>query len=225
MQLSDAHLSAIQCFMSAQAPSRKADALLASLGEGATRQDIAGFLARQRTLQDLLAFIAAYREDRPTLPLTLNFHIKQYLDNPLMNDDTLPVECNADMCSPWTYRLPFDLKYVYQRLSTGRRYHTATGFVLEDSNQIREMQTALADASDTDDSIWRTNVAILGMRYMGMGHSEILAFLFADEYSECLFVFIWGGSNGYDRADNFKAAADLTTTTIHRVTVDNLVAF
>lgn len=47
----------------------------------------------------------------------------------------------------------------------------------------------------------RTNVYDFGFRYMGMGHIEIVS-CNLDDYS--IFFHPGGGSNGYDREDNFK---------------------
>lgn len=47
----------------------------------------------------------------------------------------------------------------------------------------------------------RTNVYDFGFRYMGMGHIEIVS-CNLDDYS--IFFHPGGGSNGYDREDNFQ---------------------
>lgn len=175
---------------------------------------VARFLHRRRTLDEVLEFIRIHDPNRPTLPLHVLAHIRHLRYNPLLAEGTiLPVECGARR-EPWIHALPDELRYVLLRLpSTAFPYVTPSGGVLMSADRQREIEDAYSNESP--DSVWGRNAAkLIAERYIGMGHSRMLAFLVPPRV---FFTFVEGGANGWDRHSRFTEAAALTEPTVEHI--------
>lgn len=211
-----AHLEAVQCILSRTSWRSKVDALLESLCGGATRGEVESFLGQRRNLDELLRFIAIYRADRPSLPLSVLVHIRHYLFNPFVDTkSTLPLECTQSIPSSWS-GIPANLRYVMARVPNDHAYETPCGLRLmnrESASQLVEYYRTGAGP----ESIWhRPDATVLGTTYMGMGHFLVLAYCTVPN-AEGLFEFREGGSNGWDREENGKVARVLTFDSLQRV--------
>lgn len=216
MELSEELLKALAVFTSNVSSEKKKKTIVSSLSGGATEDQVSTFLQKRRTLNDLLDFIAAYRIDRPSLPLNLMVHIRHTVHNQFLRDDTmLPVEC-SDPNEPWILFLPDELQYVMRRIPDSLLpYHTQCGFVVV-SKARRDVLQAEMRSDDGRDSIWNRHAAVVvGEKYMGMGHYVVVGLLLHPP--SALFAFPAGGSNGYDREDSLQHAKTLTEDTVMRI--------
>jgi hypothetical protein len=207
--LDDGLHRAVDIFMSGDARDVKTRALAGALR--CEHAVVAAFLARWRTLDELLAFVAVHHPDRPTLPLHVLVHIRHLRHNPLLQENTvLPIECGAP-CEPWVHRLPDELRYVLFRLPNDAfPYETPSGVTLVEAPRRRSVESAYRDVCSS--SVWGRGAAkIVAECYMGMGYFAVLAFL---PEPQVFFRFVEGGANDYDREDNFQAASVLTEITV-----------
>jgi hypothetical protein len=192
--------------------------LLECLKGGATLADVEGFLKRRRSLPELLVFITAYDTGRASLPLHIANHIRHLVHNPFINAHrcenscengfVLSCECLSELCAFHSH-LPSEMAYVLRRVKDD--YALYSGWVLKSRADATVLEETYQ--RNATEQFWSSAI-VIAVKYEGMGHFSVLGFSVVDD---AFFVFPEGGSNGWDREDNFMKSIRLTSDTIRKV--------
>lgn len=104
-----------------------------------------------------------------------------------------------------------EIQYVLLRIDRDSAFELKD-WIMFTRNEASEMEKHYKEYSvkrDKKDSIWiNYECKLVGHQYLGMGHVLVLM-AFKDDAAVRFFAFREGGSNGYDRAENFENAISM----------------
>ena len=188
--------------------------------------DLKNLLKQTITLNQLLCFLRSYYAVE--LPLFIRNHLRHLVHNRIItnavNDTTVGLEIcyNYENDTELLSALPGELSYVFQRINTCENIQLSSGWLIESRDRAKSILKNYQYENENKGEhvhIWKqvglkhTSI-IVAIRYIGMGHFEVIAFHVP---SASFFVFREGGSNGFDQEDNFQHACQLTLDTIEKI--------
>lgn len=201
----------IQSMLSRDPRSKKENLLTSVLKTSTSPETIKLFFSKRRDLNDLLEFIRIekFKErffNNPDLPLVVKNHIRHCVLNPYLKGNAyINLEPQTEF-ENWFPNISNHLSYVLQRIP--EEYEE---LVLENgwcllARKYAEKFEENYRQDMSEESIWST-ARVVATRYIGMGHIFMIGFL--PETSQ-FFRVHEGGSNAYDRFDNYIRVKSMT---------------